>query len=138
MTLNLLIKNMKVVCIYNDPSNVMSGIPDNFDYGLEIKKEYLVMGITTFKESDNLYYLVDENGRPSWFPYQIFKIIENDLPSSWFICVNSDNVYTDYKNLIGFNELCNNEDYFNNLLEREPESLQVYFKRKKELESFIL
>ena len=31
---------MKVKCLYNDPSNVGEGIPNDFDYGLEINKEY--------------------------------------------------------------------------------------------------
>lgn len=55
---------MKVKCLYNDPSNVGEGIPNDFDYGLEINKEYLVMGIMTFKKSDNLYFLIDEDSRP--------------------------------------------------------------------------
>ena len=55
---------MKVKCLYNDPSNVGEGIPNDFDYGLEINKEYLVMGIMTFKKSDNLYFLIDEDSLP--------------------------------------------------------------------------
>ncbi|HTN36337.1 MAG TPA: hypothetical protein VL053_04630 [Arachidicoccus sp.] len=125
---------MKVICKYNDPSNLPSGIPDNFDYGLEINKEYLVTGILTFKQSDDLYFLVDESGRPSWFPFQIFEIINNKLPKIWFIKINVRNDYVDYKNLIGFNELCNNDAFFNQLLERDEEAMQVYFKRKIELE----
>jgi len=124
---------MKVICKYNDPSNLLGGIPDNFDYGLEISKEYLVMGILTFKYSNNLYFLVDENGRPSWFPYQIFETINNEIPQNWFIKVNVENDFVDYQNLIGFNELCNKEDFFNQLLERGEEAMQVYFKRKIEL-----
>ena len=76
---------MKVICKYNDPSNLPNAIPDNFDYGLELSKEYLVMGILTFKQSNNLYFLVDEGGSPSWFPYQIFEIVNNQLPTNWFV-----------------------------------------------------
>ena len=125
---------MRVICKHNDPSNLPIGIPDNFDYGLEIGKEYLVTGILTFKQSDDLYYLVDENGRPSWFPYQIFETVNNELPRNWFVKVNLGNDYVDYKNLIGFNELCNDEDFFNQLLEREETAMQIYFRRKIELE----
>lgn len=125
---------MKVVCKYNDPSNLPSGIPDNFDYGLIQNKEYLVTGIMTFKQSNDLYFLVDENGRPSWFPFQIFETTNNELPKNWYIKVNLGNDYVDYKNLIGFSELCNNKDYFNLLLERDEEAMHVYFRRKIELE----
>jgi len=125
---------MKVICKYNDPSNLPNGIPDSFDFGLEIGKEYLVTGILTFKQSDDLYFLVDENGRPSWFPFQIFETINNELPKNWFVKINVGNDYVDYKNLIGFNELCNEDDFFNQLLERDEEAMQVYFRRKIELE----
>lgn len=103
---------MKVKCLYNDPSNVGEGIPNDFDYGLEINKEYLVMGIMTFKKSDNLYFLIDEDSRPGWFPHQIFEIESNELPFNWFVRINKDNKHTDYRNLIGFAELCNDEDFF--------------------------
>lgn len=125
---------MKVICKYNDPSNLPTGIPDNFDFGLELNKEYIVMGLLTFKRSNDLYLLVDENGRPSWFPYQIFEIVNNILPKKWLVKINSRNEFVDYKNLIGFRELCNDDNFFNGLLEREEEPMRIYFKRKIELE----
>ncbi len=125
---------MRVVCKYNDPSNIPSDIPDNFDFGLEINKEYLVMGMLNFKKSNDLYFLVDEDGRPSWFPYQIFEIKNNNLPQSWAVKINISDDYVDYKNLMGFDELCNKEDFFNQLLERDENVMQIYFKRKIELE----
>ncbi|MBN2695090.1 hypothetical protein JXR93_10530 [bacterium] len=109
-------------------------IPNNFNYGLELYKEYLVMGILTFKDTNELYYLIDENGFPSWFPNQIFEITNNELPIDWFIKINTSNDYLSYKNLIGFDELCNNEDFFYDLLERDKKVLQIYYKRKIELE----
>ncbi len=126
--------SMKVICKYNDPSNLPKGIPDNFDYGLELDKEYLVMGILTFKKSNDFYFLIDENGRPSWFPYQIFEIANNTLPKDWFLRINTENENVDFKNLIGFNELCNNDIFFNNLLERDEDAMRIYFKQKIELE----
>lgn len=126
---------MKVVCKYNDPANLPSGISDNFDYGLELSKEYLVMGILTFKQSNDLYFLVDENSRPGWFPYQIFEIVSSELPANWFVKINIECYYVDYKNLIGFDELCNKKDFFNQLLERDEEAMRIYFRRKAELEN---
>lgn len=128
---------MKVVCKHNDPSNLPSDIPDNFDYGLELNKEYLVMGVLTFKKSNDLYFLVDENGRPSWFPFQIFEVISNELPANWFMKINIGDHYVDYRNLFGFNELCKKEDFFNQLLERDEEVMQIYFRRKVELEKIL-
>lgn len=125
---------MKVICKYNDPDNVPNGYSNNFDFGLELNKEYLVMGLLTFKKSHDLYVLVDEGGRPSWFPHQNFEIISNDLPYNWFLKINFGDDYTDYQNLIGFKELCNEQDFFDQLLLRNQEAIHTYFKRKIELE----
>ena len=125
---------IKIKCIYNDPNDLPDGIPNNFDYGLEVDKEYLVMGIAIFKKSDNLYFLVDENSCPNWFPSQIFDITHNSLHYNWFMKVNFDNEHVDYKNLIGFDELCNDENFFNLLLERDENAMRIYFRRKIEME----
>lgn len=124
---------MKVICNYNDPLSLPEGIPDDFDYGLEIGKEYIVMGIITYKGSNCLYYLVDTNGRPGWFPFMIFSLKENILPSNWFLKVNGDKENSDIFSLIGFEELCNDILYYDNLTNREEEAMRIYFKRKIEL-----
>ena len=36
---------MKVICKFNDPLRLPVDFPNNFDYGLEVEKEYLVMGM---------------------------------------------------------------------------------------------
>jgi hypothetical protein len=126
---------MKVICKHNAPDNTPSHIPNNFDFGLELGKEYLVMGLLTFKLSNDLYFLIDEGGRPSWFPNQIFKVVSNDLPHNWFVRINVGNDYVDYQNLIGFDELCNEEGFFEQLLERHDYAMRTYFRRKIELEN---
>lgn len=127
---------MKIKCIYNDPENTPKGIPNDFDYGLELGKEYLVMGVMTYKSSNNVYFLIEENLRPAWFPFQIFKIIKNDFPKDWYLYINVSDKYSDCYNLIGFEELCNNNSFFNKLLERDEEAMRIYFRRKIELEQY--
>lgn len=125
---------MKVICKFNDPSHLPCSIPANFDYGLELNKEYVVMGLLTYKKSENLYFLIDESGRPGWFPFQIFKLTENTLHSNWHLKINVNDQHSDYYNLIGFQELCSQEGYFNKLLERDEVAMQIYFRRKIEYE----
>lgn len=45
---------MKVKCKYNDPNKVPNGIPQNSNYGLELNKEYFVMGI--YRDGHQLFY----------------------------------------------------------------------------------
>ena len=123
-----------MICNFNDPFDVPKDYPNDFDYGLEIGKEYIVMGILTFKTSNHLYVLIDENSRPSWFPYQIFKIVDNAFPQNWFVKINDTREDTDFYNLIGFDELCNEENFYNRLIEREDEAMRIYFRRKIEIE----
>lgn len=129
---------MKVICNFNDPLNLPFEYPNDFDYGLEIGKEYIVMGIVLYKNSNNMYYLVDSNGRPNWFPYQIFKISENSLPEDWFINVQYKKENSDIYSIWGFSELCNNEEYYDLLMDRDKSALNIYFKYKKSYESNAL
>jgi len=126
---------MKVTCNYNDPSNLPDGVPGDFDYGLELDKEYIVMGIASFKKSNCLYYLIDENGRPSWFPFQLFNTCDNSLPKNWFIHVNQDERSSDISSLWGFDELCNDEMYFDKLMDRDELAMRIYYKRIMEFEN---
>lgn len=124
---------MKVKCLINIPENLPEGIPDDFDYGLELGKEYIVMGIVTYKSSQVPYFLVDENGRPSWFPHQLFDLIENTIPGNWFLKINGVTEYSDIYSILGFEELCQDETYFDQLQDRVSGAMGIYFRRKEEL-----
>jgi hypothetical protein len=143
MILNLLEENsMKVICKKTssadfDLKEVKTVLSNDFDYtyggyGLELNKMYLIMGIATYVGSNCIYYLIDVNGKPDWFPYLLFEIVINELPENWFF--NSNFPETDISWVLGYYELCNISEHYNNLLEREESSLSIYFKRKSEIE----
>ena len=122
-----------------DLKEVTTVLSNNFDYsyggyGLELDKEYFVMGIAMYQDSNCLYYLIDTNGDPDWFPYLLFDITDNSIPRKWFTKVNGKNDDMDIYSLFGFDELCNDSDFYDQLLEREGEAMQIYFERKSELE----
>jgi hypothetical protein len=123
---------MKVKCIYNNPEEISPTIPNNFNYGLVLGKEYIVLGLMCFKKSNTLYFLVDEENRPGFFPFQIFEIIENRIPINWHLKINVNNEFVDYSYIMGFDELCNDEEFYNNLLLRNKEALSIYRSRKNE------
>lgn len=122
-----------------DLKEVTTVFSNDFDYsfggyGLELDKEYFVMGIAMYQNSNCLYYLIDTNGKPDWFPYLLFDIADNSIPRNWFIKVNGKNDDSDIYSLCGFDELCNDSDFYDQLLERDEKAMQIYFKRKAELE----
>jgi hypothetical protein len=102
-------------------------------YGLQLNMEYLVMGIILYKEANCLYYLIDLHSKPYLFPYVLFDISDNMLPPSWNI-----KVYNKFENDIyciwGFEELCNDDLFFEQLMDRKDKAMRIYFKRKIEME----
>jgi hypothetical protein len=126
---------MKVLCKYNDPDNVQPGVPDNFNFGLELDKEYLIMGIMLTEKQ--LWYMIDEEGAPNFYPYQLFEVTDNSINSNWYFKLYSrdEGGYPFSKEAIwGYHELCFDENHYEQLIDREPEALRLYFKRKIELE----
>lgn len=133
---------MRVICKHTtskgfDLKEVTTVFTNSFDYnfggsGLELLKEYFVMGIAVYKDSNCLYYLLDTYGRPNWFPYLLFDISDNSIPPNWFIRMNGKRADSDIYGLWGFNELCNDDDYYDQLADRNEEAMSIYFKRKSE------
>jgi hypothetical protein len=107
---------------------------NNYDFGLEIGKVYQVMGMATYRDTNCLYYLIDEDGRPDWFPYVLFTVSDNVLPKNWYIKLYDQNLPGDIFSLVGFKELCN-DDFYVRLVEREEKAMRIYFRRKIELEN---
>lgn len=114
-------------CLYNDPFNLPSGISNDFDFGLIVGKSYFVMGIILFGK--DIKILVDEEGRPSWFPIELFDMIDNKIENDWFFIVPNS---IEIKAIWGFDELCNDENYFDSLACRDEKALEIYFKKKSE------
>ncbi|TPV31129.1 hypothetical protein FJ651_15570 [Paucihalobacter ruber] len=100
-------------------------------FGLIIGEIYFVMAMLLFKDTKHLYYLVDINGKPNWFPHELFVVVENSLPKNWSFKVFNTEPDVDIYCIWGYHELCNNDEHYNQLIEREDEALSIYFKNKK-------
>lgn len=128
---------MKVLCKYNDPNNVPEGISSDFDYDLELQKEYLVMGIMINRKE--LSYFVDENGKPGFYPKELFDVTDNQLSQDWYFRPYSknDEMYPYVQAIWGYHELVFEENHYEKIVEREEAALRLYFKRKIELENSL-
>ena len=67
-----------------DLKEVTTVFSNDFDYGyggygLELDKEYFVMGLVIYQKSNCLYYLIDVNGKPDWFPYLLFAMLNFNI-----------------------------------------------------------
>ncbi len=133
---------MKVICKENRAINLnldeVTTVLSKETYFPVIKeKEYIVMGIMMLKDSNCIYYLIDEGDLPDWIPYVLFDISDNELSPNWFVSIlnkkeSTGNIFY----LSGFSEMCNEEDYHDALVEREKWALDIYFKRKYEAQEW--
>lgn len=99
--------------------------------------EYIVMGMVIYEDSQCIYYLVNDYHYPFWVPYQLFDVSDNQLPPYWFTKIfNQKTSPSVLFYLSGFDELCNNDNYYDALIEREQWALEIYFKRKDEIKEW--
>ena len=145
---------MKIRCIYNSGKDLQPyetkpfrnsnqfgrfGITPSGTYNeIKIGEEYLVMGLIVFETYQA--YLIDCGGFVSACPCQLFEIIDNQLPSSWYFrsIGKDENMYPFIQALFGYPELCLDKKAYEKLIvEKDNDALRAYFKRKIELEKTI-
>lgn len=83
-----------------------------------------------------LDYLIDDNGYVSTYPYPLFEVTDNKLPSSWFFksLKNTDKNYPYQEAIWGYSELVFDDTHYGKLVDVDEEALRIYFRRKIELE----
>ncbi|WP_439580838.1 hypothetical protein [Dyadobacter bucti] len=141
---------MKIRCISNTGMTLRSyeyepitnkevfgrfGISEMGEYGIEIGKEYLVMGLIVFQ----IYqaYLVDDNGHVSTYPCQLFEVLDDKVNLNWHfrLTEKEEDIYPFVQAIFGYSELCSDKKAYENLIiEMKEDALRIYFRRKIELE----
>lgn len=134
---------MKIICIKNTAKNLDLTIENNiftnnYHYDLTIGREYIIMGMAIYKKSNCLYYLINQNRFPDWYPYMLFNVIDNKIPADWYTYVPQQDDPGDISFLMGFDELCNDNDFYDALMDREKQAMLTYFERKEEAERNLL
>ncbi len=139
---------MKIRCIHNtgEALRIYENKPLNKDelgrfgatghteFGLTIDKEYIVMGMILGEGI--LDYLIDDGGYVSAYPYPLFEVVDNKLPSSWFFksLKNTDENYPYQEAIWGYYELVFDDNHYEKLVDVDEEAIRTYFRRKIELE----
>lgn len=124
---------MKIKCISTEgdtfsQKRISEGATNKTDYsGLELQTSYDVFGIVLFE--DSLKYLIfDEYCMPNWYPAEIFRIEDNQLPSNWF---HQFYGYQEYgvTAIWGYKELVLSEKHYNGLIEQDENEVEVFKKK---------
>lgn len=115
---------MKITCIN-------SSVKQYGNY-LEMGSEHIVYGIELY--NDALRYLITNEGeRPFWYPSELFRITDPLVCNEWYVSVGE---YQGRLNAIwGYKELLDPVHY-QNLLEREPDDMRIFEKRKQEIDEY--
>ncbi len=139
---------MKVRCIHNTGEELRAyenkqlnkdelgkfGATGHTEYDLSTGKEYIVMGM--LMGEGVLDYLIDDGGHISAYPYPLFEVSENNIPSTWFFksYKSTDENYPYQETVWGYHELVFDNTHYEKLVEGDEEAERIYFKRKIELE----
>lgn len=104
---------------------------------IKIGREYLVMGITLSKGA--LYYLIDDGEDVDACPYPLFEVVDHTLPASWFFKAlkNTDKKYPYREAVWGYYEFVFDDSHYEKLVDFDEEAMQIYFRRKRELEKAL-
>lgn len=131
---------MKVKCLYNTGKNLSQKFLDDgwtkeSTMYLDINREYIVYGISFFKKDLCMYLITDKYLKPFWCPDEIFEITDSKISSLWHFkkFEKSDTIYEDWR-FCGYYELIYDVFHSNDLMEREPKALDIFYKRKKEMD----
>jgi hypothetical protein len=128
---------LKVRCITDDgylfsPRKVREGYNQKTTYnGIEVNRDYNVYGIL-FYEDGLRYLLFDDYETPYWYPAELFEVIENKIPETWyykFYGYDEEGISA----IWGYDELVHSEKHFDGLSEQEPEEIELFLKIKEEM-----
>lgn len=115
------------------------GASEITEYGIEIGKEYLVMGLIIFQTYQA--YLIDDNEFIATYPCQLFEISDDRLGSNWHFRIidKGEDIYPFVQAIFGYPELCSEKNAYENLIvEMEKDAQRIYFKRKIEFEKELI
>jgi hypothetical protein len=133
---------MRIICKRNnakdiDLNEVTTVLSRDESFPLVLNKEYIVMGMSIPKDSNCLYYLVDEDDKPAWYPYVLFEIANNLLPDSWYLQLYDKKLKRLEYCVIGFDELTHDSEFYARLESGDKYALAIYFAKKDEMDIYL-
>ena len=126
---------MRCVCKYSRNIDIPNNIMNNNGfietvYDLSVGMEYRIFGQSMFKEK--LSYLIDprDDSTPSWYPAELFYIIDSTVPLHWEFQFFPEASRDSLGAIWGYPELVHEESHYDDLYERVPEALLIFARHK--------
>lgn len=132
---------MKVKCIKNSGDTfseelLKQGYNRDSIINLEIPKEYVVYGISLFNGELDYLILGENENLPSWYPGELFEVSNPLQPLEWYFADLKHSKATTLEYIWGYKELALNDTHALGLIERENKDIEIFLKRKAEIDEF--
>lgn len=99
------------------------------DVYLTDQHQYNLSAISIMRGSPWVLILPDR-GRPDWYPAPLFRMMRDEVPSHWRFRIRpDDSVRTSV--IWGYAEVALSDDHLFGLAEREPEALELFYRRNE-------
>ena len=110
------------------------GIDAGTHFAVTRGREYPVYAVTVLL-GIVWYYVMDDDGDPYpiWAPGPLFDVVDGTLPPSWrmgYFRFSRDNQYP----ILSFPEWADDHWYYERLVDRDPEAVEVLARRRLEIE----
>lgn len=127
-------------CRYNRGSDISKAGTKFFTHpdrslSLEVGRTYRVYGFM-LRDWPLMALVLDDGGHPNWYPVQLFEWVEQAMPSEWGFVVREIPVPSFEREreptveaVWGYVEFVRDVEYSNSLLDRQAQSLNMFFLR---------
>jgi hypothetical protein len=130
---------MKVKCLFNTGEGLSEGVAvkvgsKKTGFPIKVGEVCIVYGQMIWKRE--LEYLIQGTfeSLPSWYPAEMFEVVDSQQHFEWYFRYDRNKTISA---IWGFQELVEDEDYLYDLEEREKYAIEIFLKRKKEMEEFF-
>lgn len=109
----------------------------NTVFDLSIGAEYPVLGLGIW-ETVLLALVSDETGKPNWLPVGLFEFNSENVPADWEfalldgLAASAGDASNRWVARLGYPELVRNPSHSDELIERNPAALRIFFRELAE------
>jgi hypothetical protein len=111
---------------------IEAGYSQMSEFSLNIGSDYIVYGLIIWNGVIQYLTMDKHMSVPFWHPAELFEIINKAIPYDWYFDSLEE---TGVQLICGYKELVEDENHFDDLLERKEEAINIFLKRKKEIDA---
>lgn len=138
---------MKIRCVGNLGSQLpemarsLPGITAAAKYDIQVGSEYVAYAVCGWTDCSWHYLIVDDvgNGRPSWYPADLFEVVDGRLPPGWMMSYFGWGDWptsVSLRAIIGYAEMMD-PAHHDALQDRDEEALRLFASRRREIEAWL-